>query len=154
MIDRILDLIKQRNITEYRVAKDLGFSFSAFTLWKSGKNSPSTEALIKMAKYFGVTVDYLLGLEEMHTDPMYGQLSQQEIALVRAFRRAGGLVRLSTLAMLAGALSVSKDKDDQEIAEQLLQGTSENLTADDIATLIKKHGLKVDTNKDDKQWTP
>lgn len=150
-IERILELIKKRGITEYRVAKDLNLASSAFTFWKSNKNTPSAENLVKIAQYFGVTVDYLLGLEEMHTDPMYGQLSAQEIALVRAFRQAGGLVRLSTLATLASALSVSKNKDDQEIAEQLLQGGSENLTADDIAKLIKQHDLKVDTDKDNKK---
>ena len=45
------------------VAKKLGISSGAVTAWKNGK-VPHHETLIKIADYFGVTVDYLLGQEE------------------------------------------------------------------------------------------
>lgn len=39
---------------------DLGLSNSAISEWKKGKAKPSLEAVVKIARYFGVTTDYLL----------------------------------------------------------------------------------------------
>lgn len=47
-----------RGISFYKIAKDLGFTKSLFSDWKSGKSMPKTDKLIKIAEYFGVSVDY------------------------------------------------------------------------------------------------
>ena len=60
MIERILQLIKDRGITAYKMTTDIGISKSKVTEWKKGIHKPSTEAIIKIADYFGVTCDYLL----------------------------------------------------------------------------------------------
>ena len=49
-----------------RVAKELSISSGAVTEWKKGR-SPQSSTLQKIADYFGVTVDYLLGKEEKPT---------------------------------------------------------------------------------------
>lgn len=53
-------LVKARNTTLYKVAGDLGLARSIFSDWKSGKSMPKTDKLIKIADYFGVTVDYFV----------------------------------------------------------------------------------------------
>ena len=53
-------LVKERGITLYKLAGDLGLSRSLFSDWKSGKSMPKTDKLLKIANYFGVTVDYFL----------------------------------------------------------------------------------------------
>lgn len=53
-------LVTARNTTLYAVAKDLGFARSLFSDWKIGKSMPKTDKLIKIAEYFGVTVDYFI----------------------------------------------------------------------------------------------
>ena len=45
------------------VAKELGLSSGTVTFWKNGK-IPKSDTLKKIADYFGVTVDYLLGNEK------------------------------------------------------------------------------------------
>ena len=50
-----------RNETNYSVAKATGISNGSFDDWKKDKYVPSTKSLMKLAKYFGVTVDYFLG---------------------------------------------------------------------------------------------
>lgn len=49
--------------TEYRLQKDLNISRSLTYRWLSGKAIPTVDSLIALAKYFGCTVDYLLGRE-------------------------------------------------------------------------------------------
>lgn len=58
---RISALITERGLTAYKVSKDTGISQSSLSLWKSGKVQPSRDALDKLAAYFDVPVDYLLG---------------------------------------------------------------------------------------------
>lgn len=61
MIDRILSLLNTYNISAFKLTKDLNLSNSAITDWKKGKAKPSVDALIKIADYFNVSTDYLLG---------------------------------------------------------------------------------------------
>ena len=45
------------------MSRELGFSNAVFSQWKKRKQNPSAESLRKMAEYFQVSVDYLLGYE-------------------------------------------------------------------------------------------
>lgn len=58
------ELLAKRGITTYRVAKDTGITTATFTSWKQGKYTPKLEKLQKVADYFGVSIDYLLGSPE------------------------------------------------------------------------------------------
>lgn len=53
-------LAKARNVTFYSLADKLGLSRSVFSDWKSGKSMPKTDKLLKIAEFFGVSVDYFL----------------------------------------------------------------------------------------------
>ena len=79
MIERILALIAEKNISAYKVAKDLNFSHSLFTSWRSKGSVPDTSTLIKIADYLDVSVDYLLGREPLPTD---SRLTETEVKLI------------------------------------------------------------------------
>lgn len=53
-----------RGLTDYKVAKEAGVSRSTLSEWKNGEHKPSLETIQKLSKYFGTTVDYLLGSNE------------------------------------------------------------------------------------------
>ena len=57
-------LCKQKGISAAKVAAECGFSKASITKWKQNNTAPKHEILIKIASYFGVTTDYLLGNEE------------------------------------------------------------------------------------------
>lgn len=54
-------LLKERGISAYKVAKATGISTGSLSDWKKGRSSPKADKLQKIADYFGVSVDYLLG---------------------------------------------------------------------------------------------
>lgn len=60
MIERILGLIAKKGITAHKLAGDLGLASGTISQWKQGLQRPSTDAVIKIAQYFGVSTDYLL----------------------------------------------------------------------------------------------
>jgi transcriptional regulator with XRE-family HTH domain len=53
--------MKENNITPYRLSKETGITQATLSRWKTGKTDPSIETLKKIADYFGVSLDYLLG---------------------------------------------------------------------------------------------
>ena len=59
-------LCADQNIKPNPLAKKLGIPSASVTNWKNGR-TPHQTTLIKIADYFGVTVDYLLGKEEKPT---------------------------------------------------------------------------------------
>ncbi|MDE6613716.1 MAG: helix-turn-helix transcriptional regulator [Clostridia bacterium] len=63
-VDRLNKLIEENKITRYRLAKDLGVSKQAVLWWCDGVNEPKISYLKKIAEYFDVSCDYLLGLED------------------------------------------------------------------------------------------
>lgn len=61
--DRLISLRKQLNLTQEELATSLGFSRTAISAWEIGRNEPSNEDTIKIANFFNVSVDYLLGAD-------------------------------------------------------------------------------------------
>ena len=57
-------LLQKYNMTAYKVSKATGVTQTSLSNWKSGRNTPSTKTLQKIADYFGVTVDYLMTGQE------------------------------------------------------------------------------------------
>ena len=61
---RIKELRKEEGLTQTELANATGLSQSAITAWEVGTNSPTANAIVILAEYFGVTTDYLLGLSD------------------------------------------------------------------------------------------
>lgn len=59
--DRLVQLRKELNLTQTDFAKKIGFSRTAISAWEIGRNEPSNEDTIKIADFFGVSVDYIIG---------------------------------------------------------------------------------------------
>jgi len=62
--DIFCDLCVQKGVTPNRAATEIGLSNSITTKWKKTGATPGGETLQRIAKYFGVSVDYLLGKEK------------------------------------------------------------------------------------------
>ncbi|PKM62327.1 MAG: hypothetical protein CVU97_05895 [Firmicutes bacterium HGW-Firmicutes-21] len=60
-IDKIFMLIEEKGLTATQVSKEAGLTTGLLTQWKQRKQKPSTEAIVKLATYFNVSTDYLLG---------------------------------------------------------------------------------------------
>ncbi len=65
MQHRLFELRQSRNITQQRLAIDLGIDQTSISSYECGKYLPTVEVLVRIAEYFGVSTDYLLGLSEV-----------------------------------------------------------------------------------------
>ncbi len=57
---KVQRLADAKAVTFYEICKTLNFPTSTFTDWKNGRSEPKSDKLIKLADYFGVTVDYFV----------------------------------------------------------------------------------------------
>lgn len=62
--DRFYELCCSKNKKPNPVGKELGISSAVLTKWKNGVSYPNGEILIKIAKYFNCSIDYLVGLTD------------------------------------------------------------------------------------------
>lgn len=80
--DRIKQLRVELSLTQEQFANKIGFSRTAISAWEIGRNEPSNDDTIKLANFFGVSTDYLLGKTDIRN---LDELKQVQ------FANAGGL---------------------------------------------------------------
>lgn len=59
--ERLIQLQTERKLLKKDIAEAVGISTMAYYRYESGKRLPDTEILSKLADYFNVSADYLLG---------------------------------------------------------------------------------------------
>lgn len=64
ILNRILQLLRDRNIAKGKFLKDLGFNKSAIAGWENGDYASYKQKLPEIAAYFGVSLDWLAGNEQ------------------------------------------------------------------------------------------
>lgn len=90
--ENLKNLRKSTECTQRKLASQLGLSANTVCEWEKGRSEPSIASIIKMADFFDVSVDYLLGLEDDFgarvVAPMHdnASLTEKEKALLKAFR--------------------------------------------------------------------
>jgi len=68
--DRLKELRKNKNLSQEKLGEFLGVSSNAVYSWEVGRSQPSIEIITKLADYFNVTTDYLLGFNQNDLDNM------------------------------------------------------------------------------------
>ena len=61
MYPRIRDLREDRDLNQTQVASVLGMSQTGYSKYETGENDIPTAILIKLARFYNTSIDYLLG---------------------------------------------------------------------------------------------
>lgn len=64
-MNRIEELRKRFGVTQTQLGRAIGASQNTICNWELGKREPDHAALGRLADYFGVSVDYILGRNEI-----------------------------------------------------------------------------------------
>lgn len=67
MYHRIRDLREDRDLNQTTVAKMLDMSQTGYSKYETGENDLPTEVLIKLARFYNTSIDYLLGETDVST---------------------------------------------------------------------------------------
>jgi transcriptional regulator with XRE-family HTH domain len=82
---KLHDLRKEKDLTQAEVAKAVGVHQRHVSSWETGKTMPSLETLLKLSKFFGVSIDYLVsdnipreGVEAINDFDLYETFKKTE----------------------------------------------------------------------------
>ena len=83
---RIKDLCQRKGTSIARLEAELGFGNASISKWNENR-SPSVDKIMKIAHYFGVTTDYLLGLTDIECSVSDIMQDEGIISIQRARQR-------------------------------------------------------------------
>lgn len=75
LLERVKKLCSEKKISQRKLEAELELSNGSVSKWN--KSSPSGDVLQKVADYFNVSVDYLLGREEVELPDVYLRLARE-----------------------------------------------------------------------------
>lgn len=105
-MERLRELRNEKKLSLRELAQELNMSFVTIGQYETGKRQPDNETLVKLATYFSVSVDYLLGrtndrnmakIEEEYIPPRSIETYDQAVAFLKSLNllRAYGGVDLN-----------------------------------------------------------
>jgi transcriptional regulator with XRE-family HTH domain len=129
MVDRILEVIRKKNLTPSQFADEIGIQRSGISHILSGRNKPSLEFVMKMLKrYPDIKPEWLLsGATEPEEGNITGNVAQVNVSTEKeenkqndAFKQLPTLFDevtepLSAMAAPKAARSVKKEKNERKI---------------------------------------
>ena len=62
--ERLQELRQERGMSILALSKEINVAYTSILRWEKEERIPSIEHLKALAVYFGVTSDYLIGLED------------------------------------------------------------------------------------------
>lgn len=87
MVNNLRSLRTKKGISMKALGEQLGVSESTVSLYETGKRSPDITMLVRLADFYGTSVDYLIG-HEKEPAAKGDELTPQEHDLLCAYRAA------------------------------------------------------------------
>lgn len=92
--EKLSELRKDKGLSVIELSKEIGFSKSVIYFWENGQREPTANAILVLSKFFNVSTDYLLGLEDeigAKTEKVVKKISSkdftpEEIEMIKGIR--------------------------------------------------------------------
>ena len=142
--DRLKELRKSKKLTQVQVSEMIDVQQGTYSRWENGTLEPNLEAVVKLAKLFDTTTDYLLGKTTYSTlDVVPHPITRIDLKKLKEFNKTelddlkfaiimNGIKNHPTLPKYLDDL-VSKnnlDAEEQEILQTLFKEVYDYFNAD------------------------
>lgn len=127
--DRLKELRKNKNLTQEDIGVFCGVGNATISNWEKNLTDPPIEIIIKLANYFGVSIDYLLG-NDINSPTTIDKVNQ-------ALREAGLVNSDETLKEEEIKLALDQARQYKILMTKLL----------DTPTKYQENAVKIEQNK-------
>lgn len=100
-MNKLKELRKERNLTQTELAKFLNSTQQTYQRYEIEQSEPNLDTLCKLADFYGVTLDYLIGREYNNE---LGYINDTEKELIKNFRQLNNLNKVKMLSEIKGFL--------------------------------------------------
>lgn len=88
--EKLHELRIANNLSQKKLANDLGVAQSSINYWEKGQRDPSIMVVEKIAAYFQVNIDYLMGWDEQEPTTLAAhfdgdEYTESELEEIRQF---------------------------------------------------------------------
>ena len=142
--DRLKQLRKSKKLTQVQVSEMIDVQQGTYSRWENGTLEPNLEAVVKLAKLFDTTTDYLLGKTIYSTlDAVPHPITRIDLKKLKAFNKTelddlkfaivmSRIKNHSTLPKYIDELvsEYNLDEEEQEILHTLFKEVSDYFKAD------------------------
>ena len=142
--DRLKELRKSKKLTQVQVSEMIDVQQGTYSRWENGTLEPSLEAVVKLAKLFDTTTDYLLGKTIYSTlDVVPHPITRIDLKKLKGFTKTelddlkfaivmNGIKNYSTLPKYLDELVSENnlDEEEQEILHTLFKEVYDYFNAD------------------------
>lgn len=118
--DRIFEIMKEKELTAYRVSKDTGISQASLADWRKGRSKPKIDKLQKLSEYFGVSISYLTG-ESNEIDDTQQMQAQNGYYVDKETAEYAEMLRTRPGARLLFSAAKDISKDDLQKAVEYIE---------------------------------
>jgi len=105
---KLRSLRGERKINQQKIAMDMQISQASISKYEVGSAEPDIGTIIKLAEYFNVSTDYLLGVSEVKKQLTKSDLTDKEIEHLITYRLLSKSQKEKVGAYLQGILDESK----------------------------------------------
>ena len=98
---KLKELRKNEKLNQSEIAQKLNIPLMTYNNYENEKTEPNIETLIKIANFYNVTIDYLIGRDFAND---IGYLSNTERELLNTFKQLKPLNQIKILAEIKGIL--------------------------------------------------
>lgn len=107
ILNRLKLLRTQKGVTQAVIAHYIGISQNNYSYWENGKVKIDADSLRRLAEYFNVTVDYILGLDEKHPRTLNDEVELNDLYPIPLLGRVVAGVPLEAQENLEGYIYIS-----------------------------------------------
>ena len=147
-MNRIKNLREDRDLRQIDVAEAVGIDQRSLSNYETGKTNPDSETIVKLASFFGVTCDYLLGVsdgnfldhraavaapgaaapaaeEKTEFDVILASFGSNKLGVIKAVREITGLGLKDAKDLVEAAPKALKEGVSKEEAESVKKALEE-----------------------------
>lgn len=152
---RIAQCRKQLNLSQEGLGEKVGVSRQAISKWEADATLPDIDKLIGLSRLFGVSVGWLLGVEEQpEPQPEAPQISEELLRKIEEIVRRSQpekkrlskgkkiLLLLAAIALLWGSVALAREWRDTRYQVEYLSAQIANSNRQDDSILRKLNGLE------------
>ncbi len=102
---RLKELREQQRLNQEGLALKINVSQSTISAYEIGERTPDLETLIAIAKFFNISLDYLVGLSNVKQMIQSSDLSEDELDHLHTYRQLSDMDREKVKAYIDGLQS-------------------------------------------------
>ena len=101
---RLKQLREAKHINQQKLAMELNVTQAAISKYEKGLSEPDIEMLKKIASFFHVSVDYLIGFSDVPSMYLESELSIDDIQIINDFHSLNKIKKAKAQAYIQGLL--------------------------------------------------